>query len=831
MSNCVLRRIGVLAFTLCLFFSNVSLISAQSFSGVLTYHNDIARTGMNLNETILTPENVNSSTFGKLYAFPTDGPMWTEPLYVPNVAIPGQGTHNVVYLTTEQDGVYAFDADGLSTTPLWYNSLINPADGITAVPCQEMAQTCNVFPDDGITGTPVIDPSSNTIYLVAQTLENGTYYQRLHALDITTGAEKFGGPVVISGSVTTKKGTLNFDPQHNLPRPGMLLLNGIVYMAWAGDTHGWLAGYNATTLAQTAIIATTPNGNLGGLWASGGGIMSDGTNIFMEAGDGTFDLNASGEDWGDAIVKLNPTTLQVLDYFAPGDQNCRRLNDMDLGSGGPMLLPTQPGQYPNEILVSGKGGNPCDTNGGNWQAPVYMVDKDNLGGYGGTGINSNIQTIYGADYGYHSSPAYFQGPSSSYVYLAGLVSEAGTGDYLKQFSLTNGVLSTNPVAQSSNLFVIGATPSISANGTANGILWAQERSNILSATQNILPSILYAYDASNVATTYYASNQVTTRDQAGSATKFVTPMIANGKVYLSTLAELDVYGLLSGQAATKTAMSTNANPTYGQPVTLNAKVTAASGQPTGTVNFFLKNGTNLLAVGTLSGTTASTTITGLVPGSYTYNASYNGSGAYAVSWATVNFSVAKAATTSTITGSTPNPSNYGQPVTFTASVTSSAGTPTGTVQFKKGNGLLGTGTLSNGIATYTTTATQLGGGSDVITANYVASADFAASTSAGYTQTVNPIASSTAASSAPNPSTVNQQVTFTATVTGAVGTPTGNVIFKSGNTQLGEAALVSGVATLKYTFTKTGTYSVKAAYQGSPSFEPSSVTITQVVNN
>src|ERR1022692_4879535 len=363
----------------------VSVSYAQSFSGVLTYHNDIGRTGWNSDETILTPKNVNMSNFGKVFAYPLDGSSFSQPLYVPNVTIPGQGVHNVLYVVTENDGVYAFDADGLSVAPLWYVSLVNPAQGITAVPCQQMAQSCNVYPIDGITGTPVIDPAGQTIYFVAQTLENGVYFQRLHALDITTGAEKFGVPTVIQGSVKTNKGTLVFDPQHNLPRPGLLLLNNIVYMAWAGSTHGWLASYDATTLQQLAIISTTPNGDLGGLWASGGGILSDGTDIYMEAGDGTFDLDVAGKDWGDSIVKLDPNTLAVLDYFTPMDQNCRRLNDMDLGSGGPMLMPTQSGSYPYEIVVSGKGGTPCDPYQGGYNSLVYLVDKDNLGGYNASG--------------------------------------------------------------------------------------------------------------------------------------------------------------------------------------------------------------------------------------------------------------------------------------------------------------------------------------------------------------------------------------------------------------------------------------------------------------
>jgi hypothetical protein len=762
-----------------------------------------------------------------------DGGSFSQPLYVPNVAIPGQGTHNVLYVVTENDGVYAFDADGLSSKPLWYVSLVNAAEGITAVPCAQMAQSCNVYPIDGITGTPVIDPTSNTIYFVAQTLENGVYYQRLHALDTTTGAEKFGGPTVISGSVKNAHGTLAFDPQHNLPRPGMLLLNSIVYMAWAGSTHGWMAAYDATTLQQLALISTTPNGDLGGLWASGGGIVSDGTDIFVEAGDGTFDLEDSGKDFGDSIVKLDPNTLAVLDYFTPMDQNCRRLNDMDLGSGGPMLMPTQPGAHPNEIVVSGKGGTPCDPYNGGYNSLVYLVDKDNLGGYNANGPDLDIQTIEGAVYGYHSSPAYFGGSTGTWIYLAGLVSEAGSGEPLKQFSVATGLLSTAAVDESTNLFVIGATPSVSSNGGTNGIVWAQERQDVLSATANIHPSILYAYDATNVSTTLYSSLQAGTRDQAGPATKFVTPTVANGKVYLPTLAELDVYGLLAGQSATTTKLATSANPVYGAPVTLTATVTSTGGTPTGNVTFYLKDGFNIVGVAPLVGNQASIQITGLSVGAHTYNATYMGTGSLAVSSAAITFSVNKAPTTTVINSSSLNPSTYGQPVTFTATVTSTAGAgvPTGTITFDKGGATLGSGTVNgSGVATYTTTATQLTGGSDSITAVYNPDTNHAKSTSVAFTQTVKPEASSTAFTSSPNPSTVGQLVTLTATVTATVGTPTGSVVFKNGTTTLGTVALSAGTATMTYRFPSQGSFSLKAAYQGSVNNAPSSFTLTQTVN-
>jgi hypothetical protein len=803
------------------------------FTGVVTYHNDIGRTGWNSNETILTPQNVNVSNFGKLFAYPLDGASFSQPLYLPNIAIPGQGVHNVLYVVTENDGAYAFDADGLQSNPLWYTSLVNPAEGITAVPCVDMAQTCNVYPIDGITGTPVIDPVGETIYFVAQTVENGVYYQRLHALDITTGAEKFGGPTVIQGSVKNSKGNLAFDPQHNLPRPGMLMLNNIVYMAWAGSTHGWMASYDATTLQQLALIATTPNGDLGGLWASGGGIVSDGTDVFVEAGDGTFDLEDSGKDFGDSIVKLDPNTLAVLDYFTPMDQNCRRLNDMDLGSGGPMLMPTQSGPYPNEIVVSGKGGTPCDPYQGGYNSLVYLVDKDNLGGYNANGPDLDIETIEGSVYGYHSSPAYFQGATGTWIYLAGLVSEAGTGEPLKQFSVTEGLLSTAPVGESTNVYVIGATPSVSSNGSSNGIVWAQERQDILSSVSNIHPSILYAYDATNVNTTFYSSTQAGTRDQAGPATKFVTPTIANGKVYLPTLAELDVYGLLAGQSATTTKLAANSNPVYGSPVTLTATVTSTGGTPTGSVNFFLKDGFNIVGVAPLVSNQASIQISGLSVGAHTYDATYDGTGKLGVSSATVTFSVNKAPTTTVINSSSLNPSTYGQPVTFTATVTSSAGAgvPTGTITFQKGGVVLGSGTVNgSGVATYTTTATQLTGGTDQISAVYNPDTNHAKSTSVAFAQTVTPEATSTAFTASPNPALVGQLVTLTANVSATVGTPTGNVVFKNGTTTIATVALSSGKAVTTYRFSAQGSFSLKAAYQGSVNNAPSSLTLTEVIN-
>ena len=343
---------------------------------------------------------------------------------------------------------------------------------------------------------------------------------------------------------------------------------------------------------------------------------------------------------------------------------------------------------------------------------------------------------------------------------------------------------------------------------------------------------MYAYDANDVSTTLYSSSQAGTRDQAGPATKFVTPTMANGKVYLPTLAELDVYGLLAGQSATTTELSTSANPVYGAPITLSATVTSTGGTPTGNVTFYLKDGFNIVGVSPLVGNKASIQINGLSVGAHTYNATYMGTGSLRGKFGCVTFSVNKAPTTTVINSSSLNPSIYGQPVTFTATVTSTAGagTPTGTVTFEKAAAT--SGQRNSMLQASPAIPLQLPSWwSDVsITAVYNPDTDHAKSTSAVFNQTVNPEASSTAFTSSPNPSTVGQFVTFTATVTATVGTPTGNVVFMNGTTLMGTVALVNGTATLNHAFKNKGAFKLSANYQGSTNNSPSSMPLTEQVN-
>jgi hypothetical protein len=543
-------------------------VQAQ-FAGVLTQHNDLARTGQNLSETILTPSNVKPKTFGKLFSYPVDNQVYAQPLYVPNVAIAGMGTRNVLYVATEGDTLFAFDADGLSPYVLWSVNFTDPANGVTTINCTLTGLQCNVFPTTGITGTPVIDPVTGTIYVVVRTAETNAgktqYLARLHALDITSGAEKFGGPVSITGSVPgtgtgSKKGVVAFDTLHDNHRPGLVLANGNIYIGWAGSGHGWITAYNATTLKQVGIFNSTPNGTLGGLWASGNAFAVDTNgNIYVATGDGTFDANTGGLDYGDSVIQFSPT-LQVLQYFTPKDQLCRAqmANDWDLGSGGPMLLPPQAGAATNELIVAGKGGQgdiagvTCyvDSFSDGTFAPIYMLNPDSLGGYeeGAGDTDANLQTIQGSPRGYWSSPAYWQGPSGNYVYYSGMGTETGVGDSLRQYSVTKGVLSPTSIANSSNVLPVGSTPSISANGTSNGIVWTIERRDINAAAPGIHTALLYAYNATDVGTMLYNSGQTKVdgqyRDQTGCGNKFAVPTIANGKVYVATQNEIDVFGLL-----------------------------------------------------------------------------------------------------------------------------------------------------------------------------------------------------------------------------------------------------------------------------------------------
>ena len=504
--------------------------AAPSIS-VLTYHNDNLRTGQNVNETILTTANVNSSKFGKLFSLPVDGPIFAQPLYMPGVTV-GTQTHNLVFVATEHNSVYAWDADTASSTPVWSVSFSNPAAGVTAIPCAEAASgrgNCStITPEFGITSTPVIDSSTGTLYVVASTKEvsGGTtsYVYRLHALSVTTGQEKFGGPVALQAT----SGSVTFIPIQHLQRPGLLLVNGVVYIGFGshGDIspwYGWLLGYSASTLKQVLAFNASPNAGDSGIWQSGAGPASDATgNIYLNTGNGGFDVNTGGIDYGDSIVKLNSSGT-VLDYFTPYNQATLDATDADLGASGLVLLPDQAGTYAHVLVSASK------------QGVIYSVNRDGMGKYNAAS-NQNIQSLAGlSSSGLFGSPAYWNGN----VYFA------AWNDYLRAFQVINGTLALTSHS-SVTLAFPGATPSVSSNGTNNGIVWIiQENVPNDTVINNPPTAVLRAYDATNLATELYDSTQATgNRDAAGGAVKFAVPTVANGKVYVGNSNQVTVYGLL-----------------------------------------------------------------------------------------------------------------------------------------------------------------------------------------------------------------------------------------------------------------------------------------------
>jgi len=476
---------------------------------VLTYHNDNARTGANPQETILNPSNVNWQTFGKKYSYGVDGQIYAQPLYVPNLTVNG-ANHNVVFAATENDTVYAFDANGGGT--LWQKHLGTPPSNND----QE-----GIAPILGITSTPVIDASTNTIYVVTDTNESGRVF-RLHALDLSTGNEKLGGPIVVTGSVSGS-GRDNVNGRITLEsgcyqRMGLALTNNNVYIGFGHCNHGWLLAYNKTTLQPAAILNTTPNGAGGALWGGGATPAVDSSgNMYLISG---VDADDPAPGYNDSFMKMSANDLSVLDYFKPSNETWLRQNDADLGSGGTIVMPDNSSSHPHELIGGGKDGR------------LFVIDSDNMGGYNSTDhVVQEVQTGTQQFDNMFSTPTYWNG----YIY------NHCEQDVLKSFSWTNGLLSSKYVSKGAHTFGIhGATASVSSNGNVDGIVWEIES----TGQPNSQPAILRAYDALNLANELYDSTQASGgRDTAGPAVKFVVPTIADGQVFVGTANQLDIYGL------------------------------------------------------------------------------------------------------------------------------------------------------------------------------------------------------------------------------------------------------------------------------------------------
>ena len=533
---------------------------------VTTWRNDISRTGQNLNESILTPSNVNATQFGKLFSLAVDGYVYAEPLYMQNVTI-GGASHNVIFVATENDSVYAFDADsngGSNANPLWFASMLSTSHGAAAgaITVSSNIVGTDIVPQIGITGTPVIDPTSGTLYVVSATEEGTNFVQRLHALDITSGAEKFGGPVVLTATVPgtgngSSGGSLTFDSEWQNQRAGLLLLNGIVYIGFGshgdnGPWHGWILAYNAQTLTQTGAFCSSPNGVGAGIWMGGEGLAADVVDpvnhpygrLFLATGNGDYTATkpySAGMDFGDSVLNLDLTNgvPTVQDNFTPAIQANLDEYDGDQGSGGALILPNQTtGSYPHLLVQAGKSGE------------VYLLNRDNLGGYntGGDQVVQGLPNEVG-DAGTWTTPAYWNG---TVYYWA-------QQDTLKAFSLVNGQLVTPPVTSSEIYGFPGANPEISANGTTNGIVWSIDSEGYMTSGA----AILQAHNASSPGTTLYSSATDSSRDNPGLAVKFTVPTVANGKVYVGTQTQVSVFGLLNGEAQASAPVISPAGGNFG----------------------------------------------------------------------------------------------------------------------------------------------------------------------------------------------------------------------------------------------------------------------------
>jgi len=500
---------------------------------VTTSQYDNARTGATLSETALTPQNVNPKQFGKLGVMKVDGVVFAQPLFVPGVEIPGKGTHDVLFVATEHDSVYAFDASRPNDPPLWKTSFLDEKREVTTLSSHDVSCPF-IEPEVGITTTPVIDLKTGTLYVLARTMirhamASNEYFQHLHALAITTGVEKFGGPKLIvasapgKGDDSNKDQQIAFNPLRENPRAALLLTNGNLFLTWAsscdrGPYHGWVMAYDPETLAQKAGLNVTPDGNEGGIWESDTGPAADADgNVFVPTGNGTFNVSTGGKDYGDSVLKLGlkGSSLAILDYFTPRDQEHMADTDMDLGSAGPVLLPDQPGPHRHLVLQPSK------------DKRIFVLDRDALGKFH-SNRDAIVQTqpVSGGGYG---AMAYWNG-HAYYV---------GEDDALRDYAVNNGEL--KPTAASSIKFDGGATPTVSANGNKDAVVWVASKK---SSGGRVRQAVLYAFDAANVVQPIYNSATNDAHDGAGMAARFVIPVVVNGRVYLGTRSEVDVYGLL-----------------------------------------------------------------------------------------------------------------------------------------------------------------------------------------------------------------------------------------------------------------------------------------------
>jgi len=797
---------------------------AAAQTAVTTYHNDNNRTGWNKTESVLTPANVSNATFGLLQKITLDDQVDAQPLVVPGVMITAGnfvGTHDVVYVATENNSVYAIDIH-TGTVLLTANF---------GTPVSSPLGCTNNGPNVGINGTPVIDLSSNTLYVMIYTQDTTGPAYRLHALTLGSLTDKVTPQLVTASHSLANGSTFNFNAKYQRQRPGLLLANGSIYAGFgsfcdysANLSRGWLLGWTAGSLSPfpannlNDLQASSPNNFfLSSIWMSGYAPATDdsGNVLFVTGNSDPSGTTYDGvTNIGESVVKVPSTLGSVSDLFTPTNQSSLDQGDTDFGSGGVLVLPDQTGLTYQLAVAAGKDGN------------MYLMNEDSLGGYSTT--TNNVIATYSIG-GCWCGESYFVDSDG----LGRVVSSGNSTIQVWKIATSSQVSLTNTINGSiaGSIQDPGFFTSISSNGTSNPIIWALSRPN----GNNGAPISLYAFnpDSGGGSMTNLFTSPAGNWPNTGGNSNLV-PVVANGLVFVASNQQLQIFGLTGTPAGTTTTLTSSVNPSIqSKSVTFTATVTpqSGSGTPTGTVSF--QNGATVLGKKSLAGGGTVTFATqALPPGSDSITAVYGGSSTFTGSTSSPLNQFVEATTTTVVTSSLPMQSSYGQTVIFSATVSSSIGAPPNgeTITFEQGTKILGTGTLSGGVATFSDST--LPKGTQPIKAVYAGDSNFAASTSKPFDQVVVPASTTTTLTSSQNSSAYGQSVTFTATVAPQfIGTPTGAVAFFNGTTKLGTITLNNGVAAYTTAKLAVGTATITAQYLGFGSFQGStSAPLSQVVN-